>query len=81
MAMNSVRSTDARPSLPAASISISIRAKVAIMAAEKFPRRWRSYLRFSVRALLVAVLVIGGGVAWVVHSAQVQREVVRVCRA
>ena len=79
-ATNSVRSTDRRSSLPAPSVSIPSRVKEAIMAAEKFPRRWRSYLRFSVRALLVAVLVIGGGVAWIVRSARAQREAVWAIR-
>jgi Leucine rich repeat/Leucine Rich repeat len=39
-------------------------------------RPWRKYLRFSVRALIVLVLVIGLAVGWIVRSAQVQRDAV-----
>jgi hypothetical protein len=41
-------------------------------------RRWWKRLpaRLSVRALMVLVLVIGGGFGWVVHPARVQREAV-----
>jgi hypothetical protein len=38
--------------------------------------RWRRLLRVSVRALIVLVLVIGGGLGCLVHSARVQREAV-----
>ncbi len=37
---------------------------------------WRRYLRFSVRGLIVLVLVIGAGLGWVVRSARMQREAV-----
>lgn len=37
---------------------------------------WRKYLRLSLRALIVLVLLIGGSLGWVVHSARVQREAV-----
>ncbi len=36
----------------------------------------RRFLRFSLRGLIVLVLVIGGGVGFVVHSARVQRQAV-----
>lgn len=39
-------------------------------------RAWRRFLRFSVRGLIVAVLVIGAGLGWAVRSAQVQRDAV-----
>jgi internalin A len=39
------------------------------------PRR-RRFLRLSVRGLIVLVLVIGGGLGWLVHSARIQREAV-----
>ncbi|QDV38837.1 leucine-rich repeat domain-containing protein [Tautonia plasticadhaerens] len=43
--------------------------------------RWRRLVpRLSVRMLLVLVLVIGGGLGWVVHSARVQREAVEAIR-
>ena len=37
---------------------------------------WRRFLRFSVRALIVLVLVIGAGLGWIVRSARIQREAV-----
>jgi Leucine-rich repeat (LRR) protein len=40
------------------------------------PRPWRKFLRFSVRGLIVVVLVIGGWLGWVVRSARIQREAV-----
>ena len=39
-------------------------------------RPWRRYLRFSVRGLIVVVLVIGAGLGWIVYSARVQRDAV-----
>ncbi len=39
-------------------------------------RPWRRYLRFSLRALIVVVLVIGGGMGWIVRSARIQRAAV-----
>src|SRR5262245_2007903 len=40
-------------------------------------RRWRlSPRRISVRALMIAVLVLGVGLGWVVHRARVQRDAV-----
>ena len=39
-------------------------------------RPWRRFLRFSVRGLIVLVLVIGGWFGWVVRSARIQREAV-----
>ncbi len=42
-------------------------------------RPWRTFLRFSVRGMIVLVLVIGAGLGWVVRvvrTAQIQREAV-----
>jgi internalin A len=39
-------------------------------------RPWRRSLRFSVRGLIVIVLVIGAGLGWLVRSARIQREAV-----
>jgi Leucine-rich repeat (LRR) protein len=39
---------------------------------------WRRYLRFSVRGLIVLVLLIGAGLAWLVRSARIQRDAVAV---
>ena len=43
-------------------------------------RPWWSYLRWSVRGLLVLVLVIGSGLGWIVHQAHVQRDAVAAIR-
>src|SRR5690349_5325890 len=42
------------------------------------PRRWwkRLPVRLSLRALMFLVLVLGGGLGWVVHRAHVQRDAV-----
>jgi internalin A len=37
---------------------------------------WRRFLRFSVRGLVVVVLVIGAGLGWFVRGARIQREAV-----
>jgi hypothetical protein len=46
------------------------------MAVESVPHPWRKYLRFSVRGLIVLVLVVGAGLGWIVHRADVQRDAV-----
>jgi hypothetical protein len=38
-------------------------------------RPWRRYLRFSVRGLIVLVLLIGAGLGWTVRSARIQSRV------
>ncbi len=38
--------------------------------------RWRRYLRFSLRGLIVVVLLIGGWLGWIVRSARIQRDAV-----
>jgi hypothetical protein len=50
------------------------------MPAEPAPRPWRRFLRFSVRGLLVLVMVIGVGLGWLVRNAQIQREAVAAIR-
>jgi hypothetical protein len=42
--------------------------------AKLLSRPWRRYLRFSVRGLIVLVLLIGGWLGWAVRSAQIQRD-------
>ena len=44
--------------------------------AKPVSRRWRKFLRFSMRGLIVLVLVVGTGVGWLVRSARIQREAV-----
>ena len=39
-------------------------------------KSWRCRLRYSVRALMALVLVLGVGMGWVIHRAQVQRDAV-----
>jgi len=49
---------------------------MVLMPTAAVARPWRSYLRISVRGLIVVVLVLGGGLGWVVNRARVQREAV-----
>jgi hypothetical protein len=46
------------------------------MPAGPVPHSWRRYLRFSVRGLIVFVLVIAVGLGWIVRSAHIQRDAV-----
>ena len=46
------------------------------MLAESVSPSWTSFLRFSMRGLLVFVLVIGAGLGWIVREAHVQRDAV-----
>jgi hypothetical protein len=50
--------------------------KASTMPAGPVARTRRSYLHFSVRGLLVVVLVIGVWLGWIVRSARIQREAV-----
>jgi hypothetical protein len=54
--------------------------KVATMPAEAVCRSWRRTLRFSVRALVVLVLVICSGLSWIVRGARIQRDSVAAIR-
>ena len=47
---------------------------------EPASRTWMRYLRFSVRTMIVLVLVIGAAMGWVVHRARVQRDAVAAIR-
>ena len=59
------------------------RSRVAGMPDQAKPvtRPWRRFLRFSVRGLIVLVLVIGGGLGWLVRSARIQREAVAAIKS
>ena len=46
------------------------------MPASPISRPWRRFLRFSVRGLIVSVLIIGGSLGWMAHAARIQREAV-----
>jgi hypothetical protein len=46
------------------------------MSAVPVARPWRRFLRFSVRGLIVLVLVIGVVLGWIVRSAHIQRNAV-----
>ena len=48
--------------------------------AKPVSRPWRRLLRFSVRGLIVIVLVVGGWLGWIVRSARIQREAVAAIR-
>jgi hypothetical protein len=47
-----------------------------IVQPKPISRPWWSYVRFSVRGLIVLVLLIGAGVGWIVRSARIQRDAV-----
>ncbi len=42
--------------------------------------RWRRWLRFRVRGLIVLVLVVGGSLYWPVRTANIQRDIVHTIR-
>jgi hypothetical protein len=44
--------------------------------AKPISRPWQRFLRFSVRGMIVVVLVICGSLGWMVRSARIQREAV-----
>ena len=44
------------------------------------PGPWRRYVRFSLRGLIVLVLLFGGWLGWIVRSARIQREAVAAIR-
>ncbi len=46
------------------------------MPAAAAPHPWRRLLRFSMRGLIVLVLLIGAALGWLVRSARIQREAV-----
>ena len=42
---------------------------------------WRRFLRFSVRGLIVFLIVVGAGLGWIVRQAHVQGDAVAAIRA
>lgn len=50
------------------------------MPEEPSPKSWRYRLRFSVRALMIFVLILGGILGWIVYEAHVQHEAVVAIR-
>jgi hypothetical protein len=53
---------------------------LATMPTHPAPHNWRRYLRFSVRGLIVFVIVVGAALGWVVHQAHLQRDAVEAIR-
>jgi len=47
-----------------------------IVPAKSVSNPWRRFLRFSVRWMIVIVLVIGGWLGWLVRNARIQRDAV-----
>jgi hypothetical protein len=43
-------------------------------------RPWRRFLRFSVRGLIIFVVVLGAGLGWIVRQAHIQRDAVAAIR-
>jgi internalin A len=50
------------------------------MSGECLRRSWRQRFRFSVRVWMILVLLLGGGLGWIVRGARVQREAVAAIR-
>jgi hypothetical protein len=50
------------------------------MLPEAVSRSWRSYLRFSLRGIIVLVLLVGVWLGWFVRGARVQRDDVAAIR-
>ncbi len=48
------------------------------MPEQPVPRSWRRWLRLSVRALLIIVLLLGGWLGWIENRSQGQRDAVAV---
>jgi hypothetical protein len=48
--------------------------------AKPVSRPWRRFLRFSVRGMIVVVLVIGVWLGWIVRDARIQRDAVAAIR-
>ena len=48
--------------------------------AKPISRHWRSFLRFSVRGLIVLVLVIGGWLGWIVRTHGFSARLWRQCK-
>jgi len=46
------------------------------MPEQPLRKRWWHRFRFRLRALMIAVLILGGGLGWIVHRAQIQKEAV-----
>ncbi len=46
------------------------------MPSQPSAQSWRCLLRFSVRALMALIFVLGVGLGWVIHRAQIQRDAV-----
>ena len=50
------------------------------MPRQPWPKTWRQRVRFNVRTMMIAVLVLCGSLGWVVRRAGVQREAVAAIR-
>ena len=48
--------------------------------AKPISRPWRRFMRFSVRGMIVIVLLVGGWLGWIVRGARIQRDAVAEIR-
>ena len=46
------------------------------MAERTSRKTWPRWLRISVRSFMLLVLMLGGGLGWIIHKAEVQRGTV-----
>ncbi len=60
----------------------ALRSQQAVMNAQAKPasRPWRRFLRFSVRGLILLVLLMGGSLGWIVRIARIEREAAKAAR-
>ena len=47
---------------------------------DRVSRPWQRFLRFSVRGLILIVIVLGAGLGWIVRQAHIQRDAVAAIR-
>jgi hypothetical protein len=59
-------------------IDRALSRRLSAVMAGLVPHDWRKFARFSVRSLAVAILIIGGWLAWIVRSAHTQRDAVKL---
>ncbi len=46
------------------------------MSDQPVRKPWWHRFRFSLRSLMIVIGIVGGGLGWIIHRAQVQRDAV-----
>src|SRR5271156_2742119 len=76
MGFGVARRIDQRTDIQVKHLTSFSNRNVLTMPPQTSPRAWHRHFRLSLRSLMIAVLLLGGGLAWIVRSAQVQRAAV-----